>query len=203
MVVFTVLPILAGLTVVVVIGLPLLRSYLLHGTIALVRPGSELQRFLYHSFTLTLLGYGLLTILLAIGGPDPLGVYLVAPWVSIAGLIVAAGGLALVVIAQAQMGRSWRIGIDPAPTGLVTHGVFRFSRNPIYLGIVILTVGVALIAPCGWTITGSLLVYVLVGFQARAEEEHLLREHGPAFTRWAGRVGRFLPGIGRWPGPTG
>lgn len=195
---FSILPVLAGLTVFAAIGLPLLRSYLRHGTVALVRPRSEVQRFLHQMFALTLLAYGGLTIALAIAGPGPLGVYAVPQWVAVSGLIVAGSGLALVVVAQAQMGRSWRIGIDAAPTALVTHGVFRLSRNPIYLGIVILTVGVALVAPCGFTITGAWLVYVLVGFQARAEEEHLVRLHGDAFTRWAGRVGRFVPWLGRW-----
>lgn len=41
-----------------------------------------------------------------------------------------------VLIAQAQMGTSWRIGIDTEnETMLITHGIFRLSRNSIFLGM--------------------------------------------------------------------
>lgn len=198
--VYAALPVLAGLTLTIGIGLPLLRSWLRDGIVALAHPGSELQRFLHNAFSAALLAYGLWTVALVVLGPAALGVHQV-PWgVQIAGLLIESAGLVLVVVAQAQMGRSWRIGIDEEPTALVTHGVFRFSRNPIYLGMLLLAVGMAVVAPSGWTLTGLWLVYVLVGFQARAEEEHLMRQHGDAFVRWAGRVGRFVPGLGRWSG---
>jgi len=47
-------------------------------------------------------------------------------------------GLSLVImlVAQAQMGLSWRIGIDEKNrTGLVTQGLFALSRNPIFLSL--------------------------------------------------------------------
>lgn len=112
-----------------------------------------------------------------------------------AGLIVAA--LALVVVAQAHMGGSWRIGIDDAPTSLVTSGLFRWMRHPIYTGILLLGAGVVLLTPSPWTLGGALLGYLLVAIQARLEEQHLAEQHGTAYHRWAGRVGRFIPGIGR------
>ena len=197
---YVALPIVAGLTLTIGIGLPLLRSWLRDGIVALVHPGSELQRFLHNAFSAALLAYGLWTVALAVLGPTALDVHEVPGWAQLAGLLIGSAGLTLVVVAQAQMGRSWRIGIDEAPMALVTHGVFRFSRNPIYLGMLLLAVGVAVVAPSGWTITGLWLVYVLVGFQARAEEEHLLRQHGDVFVQWAARVGRFVPGLGRWSG---
>ena len=195
---YVALPVIAGLTLTIGIGLPLLRSWLRDGTIALVHPGSELQRFLHNAFSAALLAYGLWTLALAMLSPEALDVHEVPGWAQIVGLLIGSAGLVLVVVAQAQMGRSWRIGIDDAPTALITHGVFRFSRNPIYLGMLLLAVGVAVVAPSGWTVTGLVLVYVLIGFQARAEEEHLVRQHGDAFVRWARRVGRFVPGVGRW-----
>ena len=53
-------------------------------------------------------------------------------------------GLSLVImlVAQAQMGLSWRIGIDEKNrTGLVTQGLFALSRNPIFLSLRITPTG--------------------------------------------------------------
>lgn len=193
---YAVLPLIAVLTVVFALGLPLARSYLRDGTVALMRPHDSVQGFLHAAFAGTMVGYGGLTLLIS-WRPDVLDVHPGPPWLSVAGLGLGLGALALVVVAQAQMGRSWRIGIDKAPTVLITHGVFRWTRNPIYLGMLLLVVGVALVAPSGWTVMGVLLVYVEVGFQARSEEQHLASQHGDAFLEWAGRAGRFVPGIGR------
>lgn len=183
-----------------VIVLPLTRSYLRYGAFALVKPEAPVQRFVHEGFGYALLGYAAWIAGLWTLGPEALGVAPVPGAVAAVGLVLGAAGLALVMVAQAQMGRSWRIGIDQTPTDLVTGGVFRFSRNPIYLGMLGMAVGVVLVTPSAWTVMGLLVSYVLVGLQARAEEEHMLRQHGPAFRAWGARVGRFLPWTGRLEG---
>jgi hypothetical protein len=51
-----------------------------------------------------------------------------------AGLFLLAVSFIWTLLAQAQMGNSWRIGIDAnTKTPLVTHGIFGISRNPIFL----------------------------------------------------------------------
>jgi protein-S-isoprenylcysteine O-methyltransferase Ste14 len=115
-----------------------------------------------------------------------------------AGVVVAVAGLPLIVVAQATMGASWRIGVDPGEkTDLVTGGLFRFSRNPIYCGMVAMAVGVALMVPNAVTIAAVALFIVVVELQVRAiEEPYLRRVHRDEFTSWASTSGRFLPGIG-------
>ncbi len=191
---------LAALTLLVGLLLPLVRLWLREGVVGLVRPTDPIQRFVHQAFTLTLLGYGGWTAALAALGPKFLDVWSTPPWLALLGVGVAAAGLLLVVMAQAQMGRSWRIGIATEPTGLVTHGVFRFSRNPIYFGMLLLVIGVALAAPSGWTVVGLALVYLEIGFQARAEEAHLIETHGEVYLLWASQVGCFVPWIGRLGG---
>src|SRR4029434_1804082 len=62
-------------------------------------------------------------------------------WLQYPALIVTGVGLMLIsfvwiLIAQKQMGNSWRVGIDEDhKTPLVRHGVFSLSRNPIFLGM--------------------------------------------------------------------
>ena len=46
----------------------------------------------------------------------------------------------LTVLAQLQMGASWRVGIDDRPTELVTGGLFRVVRNPIFTALLVFLV---------------------------------------------------------------
>src|SRR5207244_2366501 len=57
-----------------------------------------------------------------------------APTVRLVGAALAFSALTLLLLAQVQLGASWRIGIDDgARPGLVTGGMYRFCRNPIYV----------------------------------------------------------------------
>jgi protein-S-isoprenylcysteine O-methyltransferase Ste14 len=118
------------------------------------------------------------------------------------GVALAVLAAALVWRGQEDMAASWRVGIDPGErTELVTRGLFRFCRNPIYLGLVVALAAFACLVP-GY-LTGGLLVLgaVLLQVQARLEEAELLRRHGPAYAAYRARVGRFLPFTGRRPAP--
>ncbi len=133
----------------------------------------------------------------AIRGPGPLAVVQLPGWVTWTGWAVVACGLALVVAGQAQMGGSWRIGIDAGATALVTGGLFRWVRNPIYSGMCTIGAGFLLVSPSPWLAAPALVALIAVVVQTRREEAHLARLHGRAFEEWAARTGRFVPWVGR------
>ena len=64
------------------------------------------------------------------------------PWAEAPSLRWAAAGifaasLMLIFVAQVQMGASWRVGVPAeGPGPLVAHGVFSWSRNPIFAGMI-------------------------------------------------------------------
>lgn len=67
-----------------------------------------------------------------------------AETIRLLGATLLLAGLALFVVAQAHLGPSWRIGIDErARPGLVTSGMYRFCRNPIFLFMETVFVGFA------------------------------------------------------------
>jgi len=94
------------------------------------------------------------------------------------------------------MGRSWRIGIEPGPTALVTRGLYRRLRSPIYSVLLSALLGVVVLAPVWWVMGAWLVCLGLVAIQARREEAHMARLHPQAFAEWATHTGRFLPGLG-------
>ncbi len=130
-------------------------------------------------------------------GPERLGVWSAPPALTWAGWLLAVAGLGLTSLGQRHLGESWRIGIDDRPTDLVTTGVYRVVRNPIFSGMLVIIAGLALVMPCPWTIMCCLACVALFGVQVRAEEEHLLKRHGDRYRAYASSVGRFVPGIGR------
>ena len=133
-----------------------------------------------------------------LAGLDPLPVL---DWTGLryTGVALAVVGIVATSAAQLAMGGSWRIGVDPAErTTLVTAGPFAVVRNPIFTAAAASFTGLALIVPNPVAIAGLALFLTGVELQVRIVEEPYLRAtHGRAYERYATRVGRFLPGVGR------
>ena len=70
-----------------------------------------------------------------------------------AGLVLASTGVVGTFAAQLDMGASWRVGVDPAEqTALVTAGLFRWVRNPIFTAMLATAAGLTALAP---TVVGA------------------------------------------------
>lgn len=111
-----------------------------------------------------------------------------------AGFVTGLGGLALCLYAQIKMGAAWRVGIDEqVKTRLVTDGLYRFIRNPTYLGLFLLNAGVWVIWPT-WTIfLLNVLFFLFLEFQVRCEEDFLVALHGQTYSEYKQRTKRYLP----------
>lgn len=112
-------------------------------------------------------------------------------WMAVALALVALGGS---WVCWKIMGRAWRMGIDPSDnTPLVTTGLYSLVRHPIYAlsSQLILCTAVACASPL-MLLVAALHLLLLV-FEARREEAHLLRLHGPAYEEYRRHTGRFLP----------
>src|SRR3989304_3528096 len=109
------------------------------------------------------------------------------------GLVLLASALVWVLIAQVQMGDSWRIGIDEKTNSpLVLHGLFGVSRNPIFLGMLVMLVGLLFTIPTAATLIVTLLGFMLIHIQVRLEEPFLLDKYGEAYRVYQKRVRRWL-----------
>jgi len=97
------------------------------------------------------------------------------------------------VTAQIQVGNSWRIGIDEEKkTALMQSGLFRFSRNPIFLGMIATLIGVFLTIPNALTLLVLVLGFVLIQIQVRLEEEFLTKLHSTEYEIFRRQVRRWL-----------
>jgi protein-S-isoprenylcysteine O-methyltransferase Ste14 len=114
------------------------------------------------------------------------------PSVEMVTATVSAIGLAIVVVAKMSLGRSF--GLLPANRGIVSSGLYRLVRHPIYLGY-LFTHGAFLAAnPSWWNIAALATADVALLVRSAYEEDTLL--HDPAYARYRRRVRwRVLPGV--------
>ncbi len=111
------------------------------------------------------------------------------------GIVLAAIGVVVSVWAAALFRRK---GTEIDPTSqtnrwLVVHGPFRLTRNPMYLGLVLLTLGIASWAGSVPMFAVPVLVFAVANWvHIPFEEAKMRRQFGAAFDRYASRVRRWL-----------
>jgi protein-S-isoprenylcysteine O-methyltransferase Ste14 len=88
-------------------------------------------------------------------------------------------------------------GTHPNPyrptKALVETGLFRFSRNPIYVAFLLFVLAVALLANSLWLVIGALVVFVILHFGVvKREEEYLRTKFGRPYELYCSRVRRWI-----------
>ncbi len=143
-------------------------------------------------------GAGLLDLYLVLRAPIPsLDRFVAAspapaPWVAFA-IIIA--GAAIIVLSQYGMGRSWRVGVPGEANHvekLIVQGLHKYSRNPVYLGIMLFLIGAALAAPGPLTAFAVFVSYLGLTRIIRQEERYLSERFGEEYNDYKKRVRRWL-----------
>jgi protein-S-isoprenylcysteine O-methyltransferase Ste14 len=110
------------------------------------------------------------------------------------GAAVLACGVAGMIAAILALWRA-KTPVNPykATTAIVTDGVFRFSRNPIYVSDTLQYVGLALVLNTGWALALiPLVVWIMHAGVITREEAYLERKFGNDYLRYKQQVRRWL-----------
>ena len=110
------------------------------------------------------------------------------------------GGMLLGTAGFALMIRAWwlfrRVGTPICPTHdattLLTGDVYGFTRNPMYLGIAAITLGVAMSFGTAPFYLAAALLFAVLNFVFCPYEEQRLRRAFPDFDAYAARVRRWI-----------
>jgi protein-S-isoprenylcysteine O-methyltransferase Ste14 len=110
-------------------------------------------------------------------------------WASLLGGLLFVGGFVIVIVATFDLGVDQTQGLKGE---LRTDGLYRYTRNPQYVGYIPATVGFALIvdAPFAALLCGLLLIRWLV--LPLAEEPWLREQFGAEYEAYVDRVPRFV-----------
>ena len=108
-----------------------------------------------------------------------------------AALVVA--GLVLFALALAAFGDGWRVGIDTEQPGtLVTRGVFRLSRNPIFVFMNLYAWGTFLLSGRLLFLVFAIVASAGLHTQVRREERFLEATHGELYRSYCATTPRYL-----------
>jgi protein-S-isoprenylcysteine O-methyltransferase Ste14 len=133
-----------------------------------------------------------LTIVATFGPPlvRPMSIAALAP--EPLTIAISAIGLMIVVLGKLSLGRSF--GLTPANRGVVSTGLYRFVRHPIYLGYLITHVGFVVANPADWNLLVLAGTDVALMLRAICEERTLAAD--PSYRDYMQHVRwRVVPGL--------
>jgi len=115
-------------------------------------------------------------------------------------LLVAIGAM-IAATSQMHMGASWRIGAAEGETGaIVDTGPFALSRNPVFVGQIILFVGLLLVFPDLFQAALTLALVVAIRLQVKIEERVLTATLGVLTATLGEPYLAYSRRVGRWFG---
>jgi len=102
-------------------------------------------------------------------------------------------GLPIYLLGLVSYAMVWVGFVTTPPDKPVTRGVYRYSRNPMYLSTIILFVGIG-IATASWVFLLLPVVYMTMPLlrMVEAEERHCLKHYGEAYREYIDQTPRWL-----------
>ncbi len=115
----------------------------------------------------------------------------------VAGIVFYAVGLWLFRRSHVDLGTNWSVTLEVREDHrLITHGVYRYVRHPMYTALFLYSIAQLLVVP-NWFVGPSQLVAfgILFALRLGAEERMMLNEFGDEYAAYMARTKRIIPGI--------
>src|SRR5437773_2410256 len=114
------------------------------------------------------------------------------------GFVQLRGGIALERLgSHSDLGTNWSITLEVREQHrLITQGVYRRIRHPMYLALVLYSIGEALVIPNWVAGPANLIAFaILLALRVRAEERMMGEEFGDEYAVYSARTKRLIPGV--------
>lgn len=109
------------------------------------------------------------------------------------GFFIGLVGDMVFLVAVITMKNSWRAGIPESDkTELIQGGIYRWSRNPAFLGFDLMYIGVGLLFCNPATLLFSLFAIIMLHCQILQEEKYLVTTFGEPYVEYKGKVFRYF-----------
>ncbi len=122
------------------------------------------------------------------------GSFFTLPLHSVAGSVIFVIGLTVAIVAQATLWRFYSSTlVVKEDHRLITRGVYRLARHPIYLGVLIAAIGIPVYASSLYGLLVMLVLIPLILNRIRIEERMLTEQFGDAYLKYRQTTSKLLP----------
>lgn len=113
-------------------------------------------------------------------------------FISISGLFLITVGVIFFIIAAITMKNSWRVGIDKSTKSkLITEGIYKYSRNPAFVGFYLMFIGLFLVYADIITCISMFINIYAMNRLVLEEEKHLEEVFGKEYTDYKKKAPRY------------
>jgi len=110
----------------------------------------------------------------------------------IVSLLIFVAGLLLSVLSMFNLGRSTRLGLPDESTVFKTGGLYKISRNPMYLGFNLLTIATMVYTLSAWIVLMGLYSMTIYHFIILGEERFMQKRFGDDYLDYKQKVRRYI-----------
>ena len=124
---------------------------------------------------------------------DILPKFKVPAYLSSAGVFVAVSGVVISVVAMLKLDQNLTAFPTPkANSELVSSGLYKFIRHPIYTGVILFVFGYAVFKMSIFKMILAVLLLILFWFKSKYEEKRLQEKYS-GYSEYQQKTGRFFP----------
>ena len=123
--------------------------------------------------------------------------YAVRPWAIAAGIVIFVFGLWIFRRSHKDLGRNWSVTLEIREKHkLVTRGLYRFIRHPMYASFLLIALAQAFLLP-NWVagLSGLVGLAVLFFMRVNVEERMMADTFGEEYRVYSGKTKRIIPYI--------
>lgn len=114
------------------------------------------------------------------------------PELRIAGIVIGVVAVIFFALATITMKNSWRVGIPEEKTSLVTEGIYKWSRNPAFVGFDLLYISMCILFFNIPLVVVSVWAAVMLHLQILQEEEHMHNMFGAEYDEYKKHTMRYF-----------
>ncbi len=112
------------------------------------------------------------------------------------GLAAIVIGYTIMIVGQVTLRRNYSgTVVIKRDHQLIVHGIYRYTRNPIYLGLIIVVVGVPIYVASLYGFVTMLILIPIILYRIRLEEKLLTEEFQEAFQKYRQTTKKLIPFI--------
>lgn len=108
------------------------------------------------------------------------------------GIVLGVAAIFFFALATITMKNSWRVGIPEEKTTLITNGIYKWSRNPAFVGFDLLYLSICVMYFNIPLVLVSVWAAVMLHLQILQEEAHMLNMFGDVYADYKKHTMRYL-----------